>query len=115
MRNLTGNETTTRWPCEIPSPSRYATRPAVRDAGDAVASAHANDARRRVGETHTLHVQPTQFTFLQLDTPGGVDVRPMSLATSPTRPHVEYGVGLSDSTFKRAFAALQPGEPATRS
>jgi len=54
--------------------------------------------------------QPTQFTYLQLETPGGVDVRPMSLATSTTRPHLEYGVRMSDSAFKRAFAALQPGD-----
>src|SRR3989454_12779298 len=36
--------------------------------------------------------------------------RPMSLATSPTRPHLEYAVRLSDSPYKRAFAALQPGD-----
>ena len=54
--------------------------------------------------------QPTQFTFLQLETSTGLDVRPMSLATSWTRPHLEYGVRLSDSAFKRAFAALQPGD-----
>ena len=28
--------------------------------------------------------QPTQFTFLQLETPTGLEVRPMSLATSAT-------------------------------
>ncbi|HEY1303601.1 MAG TPA: hypothetical protein VGF24_08640 [Vicinamibacterales bacterium] len=55
--------------------------------------------------------EPTQFTFLQLQTPDGVDVRPMSLATSSTRPHLEYGVRVSQSAFKRAFAALQPGDP----
>jgi ferredoxin-NADP reductase len=59
----------------------------------------------------TFTFQPTQFTFLQLDTPYGVDVRQMSLATSPTRSHLEYGVRLSDSAFKHAFAALQPGDP----
>jgi ferredoxin-NADP reductase len=32
----------------------------------------------------------------------------MSLATSPTRPHLEYGVRVSQSGFKQAFAALQP-------
>jgi ferredoxin-NADP reductase len=54
--------------------------------------------------------QATQFTFLQLETPTGLEVRPMSLATSSTRPHLEYGVRLSDSAFKRAFGALQPGD-----
>src|SRR6266581_4464000 len=53
---------------------------------------------------------PTQFTFLQLQTEEGMDARPMSLATSPTRPHLEYAVRLSDSPYKRAFAALQPDD-----
>ena len=54
--------------------------------------------------------RPTQFTFLQLRTEDGMDARPMSLATSPTRPHLEYAVRVSDSAYKRAFAALQPGD-----
>src|SRR5438105_9016217 len=54
--------------------------------------------------------RPTQFTFLQLKTEEGMDARPMSLATSPTRPHLEYAVRLSDSPYKRAFAALRPGD-----
>ena len=55
--------------------------------------------------------ESTQFTFLQLETADGVDVRPMSLATSPTRPHLEYGVRVSQSAFKQAFASLVPGAP----
>ena len=54
--------------------------------------------------------RPTQFTFLQLQTKEGMDARPMSLATSPTRPHLEYAVRLSDSAYKRAFAALRPDD-----
>jgi len=54
--------------------------------------------------------RPTQFTFLQLRTEEGMDARPMSLATSPTRPHLEYAVRVSDSAYKRAFAALKPGD-----
>lgn len=54
--------------------------------------------------------QPTQFTFLQVQTPDDVAVRPMSLATSPTRSHLEYGVRVSNSAFKRTFVALQPGD-----
>jgi len=65
--------------------------------------------------THAIEVEkpkaftfgPTQFTFLQLQTEEGMDARPMSLATSPTRPHLEYAVRLSDSAYKRAFAALR--------
>jgi ferredoxin-NADP reductase len=34
----------------------------------------------------------------------------MSLATSPTRPNLEYAVRVGDSPFKRAFATLRPGD-----
>jgi len=68
--------------------------------------------------THAIEVEkpaafsfrPTQFTWLQIETPQGWDVRPMSLATSPTRPRLEYAVRLSDSAYKRAFAALRKGD-----
>ncbi len=68
--------------------------------------------------THVIEVEkpkaftfgPTQFTFLQLQTEEGSDARPMSLATSPTRLHLEYAVRLSDSPYKRAFVALQPND-----
>src|SRR5438552_8558930 len=68
--------------------------------------------------THAIEVEkpkaftfgPTQFTFLQLQTEEGMDARPMSLATSPTRPHLEYAVRLSESPYKRAFAALRPND-----
>src|SRR6266704_2400167 len=68
--------------------------------------------------THAIQVEkpkafifgPTQFTFLQLQTEEGMDARPMSLATSPTRPHLEYAIRLSDSPYKRAFAALRSGD-----
>jgi len=54
--------------------------------------------------------RPTQFTFLSLKTDRGWDVRPMSIATSTTRPSLEYAVRISDSPFKRAFASLRPGD-----
>jgi ferredoxin-NADP reductase len=54
--------------------------------------------------------RPTQFTFLSLKTDMGLDVRPMSIATSPTRPNLEYAVRVGDSPFKRAFASLRPGD-----
>jgi ferredoxin-NADP reductase len=57
--------------------------------------------------------RPTQFTFLSLKTDGGIDVRPMSIATSPTRPNLEYAVRTSDSPFKRAFDSLRPGDSVT--
>ncbi len=52
----------------------------------------------------------TQFTFLRLLTDEGMEARPMSLASSPTHPRLEYAVRVSDSPYKRAFAALQPGD-----
>jgi len=54
--------------------------------------------------------RPTQFTFLSVKTDRGTDVRPMSIATSPTRPNLEYAVRVSESPFKRAFASLRPGD-----
>jgi len=75
-------------------------------------------SRRLTPTTRAIEVEkpqaftfrPTQFTFLQLKTEEGMDARPMSLATSPTRPYLEYAVRISDSPYKRAFAALQPGD-----
>src|ERR1700676_5416139 len=54
--------------------------------------------------------RPTQFTFLTLNTGDGLDGRPMSLATPPPRPNLEYAVRTGDSPFKRAFASLRPGD-----
>ena len=71
-------------------------------------STHAIRLRKPAG----FRFRPTQFTFLGLRTPEGVDWRPMSLATSPTREHLEYAVRVSDSPFKRAFSRLSPGDPA---
>jgi glycine betaine catabolism B len=34
----------------------------------------------------------------------------MSIATSPTRPHLAFGARMSHSTSKRAFVALRPGD-----
>ena len=57
---------------------------------------------------------PVQFTFLSLLTDEGMmDIRPMSIATSPTRPNLEYAVRLSDSSYKNAFASLKPGDSVT--
>src|SRR5213596_129252 len=64
----------------------------------------------RIEKPKAFVFRPTQFTFLQLRTVEGMDARPMSLASSPTRPHLEYAVRLSDSPYKRAFAALQPDD-----
>jgi ferredoxin-NADP reductase len=75
-------------------------------------------SRRLTPQTHGILVKkpggfsfrPTQFTFLSLKTDGGWDTRPMSIATSTTRPNLEYAVRVGDSAFKRAFASLRPGD-----
>ena len=63
-----------------------------------------------LGKPAGFSYRPTQFTYLQLETDEGADGRPMSLASSPTRPTLEYGVRLSDTAYKRAFAALRRGD-----
>jgi ferredoxin-NADP reductase len=75
-------------------------------------------SRQLTPHTHGIMVKkpagfsfrPTQFTFLSLKTDRGWDVRPMSIATSTTRPNLEYAVRVGDSPFKRAFASLRPGD-----
>src|SRR2546428_13054559 len=58
----------------------------------------------------TFKFLPVQFTFLSLLTEEGMmDTRPMSIATSPTRPTLEYAVGLSDSFYKKKFPHLNLG------
>lgn len=67
----------------------------------------------KVEKPDEFDFKPVQFTFLSLKTEeseGWADYRSMSLATSPTRPHLEYGVRLSESAWKRAFQALEPGD-----
>ncbi|WP_276274702.1 ferredoxin--NADP reductase [Haladaptatus sp. QDMS2] len=58
--------------------------------------------------------EPVQFAKLSLRTSEGSarfdDSRPMSLASSPTRDSLEYGVRVSDSPFKQAFVNLEPGD-----
>jgi ferredoxin-NADP reductase len=75
-------------------------------------------SRKLTAQTHGIMVKkpvgfsfrPTQFTFLSLKTENGLEVRPMSIATSPTRPNLEYAVRTSDSSFKSAFSSLRPGD-----
>ena len=75
-------------------------------------------SRKLTPQTHSIMLKkpagfdflPTQFTFLSLKTERGIDVRPMSIATSPTRPNLEYAVRDGDSSFKHAFASLRPGD-----
>src|SRR5438552_13901612 len=57
--------------------------------------------------------RPVQFCGLELDTDEGGIEYSMSLASSPTRPHLEFAARItSGSPWKRAFAALKPGDVA---
>jgi ferredoxin-NADP reductase len=92
--------------------------PFLRGWGGRAFEATVVSSRRLTPTTHGVVVRkpvgfsfrPVQFTFLGLNTDRGLVVRPMSLASSPARPNLEYGVRLSESSFKRAFAALEPGD-----
>lgn len=77
--------------------------------------------RRETSTVHTVRFErpegfafaPVQFCGLELETDeGGVEYT-MSLASSPTRPYLEFGARVaSGSAWKRAFAALRPGDVA---
>lgn len=54
--------------------------------------------------------EPVQFCGVEIATDEGPVEYPMSLASSPTRPWLEFGARRSDSPWKRAFAALRPGD-----
>ena len=68
----------------------------------------------RISRHPRFEYEPVQFTRLSLNTSEGSarfdDSRPMSLASSPTRDYLEYGVRVSVSDFKQAFVALEPGD-----
>lgn len=54
--------------------------------------------------------RPVQFVGLELETEEGPIEYSMSLASSPTRDHLEFGARISLTPWKKAFAALQPGD-----
>jgi ferredoxin-NADP reductase len=76
------------------------------------------ESRRLTATTHMIRVakpsgftyRPVQFCGLELATAQGAIEYPMSLACAPTRDSLEFGARLSDSPWKQAFAALQPGD-----
>jgi len=93
-------------------------RPFLRGWGGQAFETPVLSSRRLTPTTHGIVVKkpvgfsyrPVQFTFLALRTDEGWHARPMSLASSPTRLNLEYGVRISESPFKRAFASLRPGD-----
>jgi ferredoxin-NADP reductase len=75
--------------------------------------------RRETPSVHSVKVEkprgfdflPVQFCGLELDTDEGSTEYSMSLASSPTRPYLEFGARVtSGSPWKRAFAALKEGD-----
>lgn len=64
----------------------------------------------RVGKPPGFDYLPVQFCGLELRTVEGPIEYPMSLASSPTQRFLEFGARISASPWKRAFAALRPGE-----
>lgn len=67
-------------------------------------------SRIRIARPRGFDFAPVQFCGVELDTDEGPIEYPMSLASSPTRPWLEFAARRSDSTWKRAFAALAPGD-----
>lgn len=77
------------------------------------------ESRALTPTTHMIRVEkppafafrPVQFCGLELATSAGKEEYSMSLATSPTRPHLEWAARVaSHSSWKQAFAALKPGD-----
>jgi len=52
----------------------------------------------------------SSFVRLTLETARGAEARPMSIASSPTRNHLEWIVRASESEWKNAFTSLQRGD-----
>lgn len=64
----------------------------------------------RVEKAPGFQYQPVQFCGLEIATSEGSEEYPMSLASTPTRDFLEFGARLSSSPWKKAFAALRPGD-----
>jgi ferredoxin-NADP reductase len=52
----------------------------------------------------------SQAMMLTLASPAGMVRRPFSIASAPGRDYLEFAARRSESDFKRAFFALQPGD-----
>lgn len=83
-----------------------------------IARARVLASRRETATIHDVRVEkprgfefkPVQFVGLEFETDEGPIEYSMSLACSPTRDDLEFGARLSESPWKRAFAALNPGD-----
>lgn len=73
---------------------------------DATPTAHVVHLEKPAGFTFA----PVQFCGLEIMTAEGSEEYPMSLACSPTRPHLEFGARITGTPWKQAFRALRPGD-----
>ena len=51
-----------------------------------------------------------QHAVLRLQTDEGPDLRPLSIASPPHADELEFATRIGPSAYKRAFAALEPGD-----
>jgi ferredoxin-NADP reductase len=83
-----------------------------------VYSATVLESHAQTPTTHSIRVsKPEGFSFrvsqavrLYLDADGGPALRPMSIASSPTKDYLEFAVRRSESAFKGAFVSLKKGD-----
>ena len=102
------------WPAETPvplfppegHPPRVIFRAKVLASWDETPTVHAIRLEKPAG----FSFAPVQFCGLEIETDAGSEEYPMSLACSPTRPHLEFAARVSSSAWKRAFRALAPGD-----
>jgi ferredoxin-NADP reductase len=64
----------------------------------------------RIEKPRGFEFLPVQFCGLEIPTADGSEEYPMSLASSPTRPYLEFGARVTGSPWKSAFRALAPGD-----
>ncbi len=63
---------------------------------------------------HELPFKPGQYCLVQLRVDGEMEDRALSIASAPTRSDsVVFASRHSESSFKRAFFSLEPGDPVT--
>ncbi len=66
--------------------------------------------RLRIERPQGYQYRAGQHALLRLTTAQGPDLRPLSLAGPPEGPVLEFVTRAGTSAFKRAFAALEPGD-----
>ncbi|MBC7429501.1 MAG: (2Fe-2S)-binding protein [Bacteriovorax sp.] len=60
-----------------------------------------------------MDLKPGQGISVAIKTADGIEKRVFSLASNPDKDYVEFGIGLSDTEFKKSLQKLKPGETVT--